>query len=92
MQAACHRRVLKIKSVQSPVGLDMPQMGQFWLKSDTVLSTMFRNRVGGRRLTLFTGSVVSRSTRVALLTSDGRGRDVKGPDDLSALRLLHKQE
>jgi hypothetical protein len=29
----------------------LPQMGQFWLKSDTVLSTMFRNRVGGRRLT-----------------------------------------
>jgi hypothetical protein len=71
MQAAFHRRVPKIKSVQSPVGLDMPQMGQFWLKSDTVLSTMFRNRVGGRRLTLFTGSVVSRSTRVALLTGDG---------------------
>jgi hypothetical protein len=47
-------------------------MGQFWLKSDTVLSTMFRNRVGGRRLRLFTGSVVSRSTRVALLTGDGR--------------------
>jgi hypothetical protein len=65
MQAAFHRRVSKIKSVQSPVGLDLPQMGQFWLKSDTVPATMFRNRVGGPRLTLFTGSVVGRSTRVA---------------------------
>jgi hypothetical protein len=57
MQAAFHRRVPKIKSVQSPVGLDMLQMGQFWLKSDTVLAKMFRNRVGGPRLTLFTGSL-----------------------------------
>ena len=61
--------------------LEMPQMRQFWLKSDTY-STMFeqsrlsQDNVGRKRC-------VSRSTRVALLTGGG-----PGPDALSALRLL----
>jgi hypothetical protein len=38
--------------------LEMPQMRQFWLKSDTLLE-MFRNKGGCRRITLVTSAALS---------------------------------
>ena len=55
MQAALHRRVHKIKPLPTPAVLEIPQMSQFWLKSDTLLddvqeqSRLSQDNVGHKR-------------------------------------------
>src|SRR5271167_541489 len=64
----------KIRALQAPAVLKMPQMSLFWPKSETMLSTMFRNKVGCLGMTLVTSAAFSRSTRVAIPSAIGAGQ------------------
>jgi hypothetical protein len=68
MRVAFHCRVHTIRLFRLPPSLEMPQMRQLWLKSDTPLSNVQEQSGLSHEDMIRKRSVVSRSTRVASLT------------------------